>query len=251
MAWSTREVAVLAGTTVSTVRHYHRHGLVAEPRRGSNGYKHYGARELVELLRVRRLAALGVPLAQIGAVRAGGPSTAHVLREVDARLAAGIERRQQARTDLAVALQQHGAVDAPTGFADLAARLSEQDLSILHVCARLYDDTAMTDLRSMVQVDDETAAEIGRAFETLAPDADRAARERLAERLAPALVRQVASHGWLADPGRRRSRDSRAARHTFMAALSAFCSPSQLDVLVRAVLSAQVLLAEREWSAAG
>jgi DNA-binding transcriptional MerR regulator len=33
MAWSTRELAELASTTVNTIRHYHRLGLLAEPER--------------------------------------------------------------------------------------------------------------------------------------------------------------------------------------------------------------------------
>ena len=42
MAWSTRELAGLAGTTVNTIRHYHRLGLLDEPERRYNGYKQYG-----------------------------------------------------------------------------------------------------------------------------------------------------------------------------------------------------------------
>jgi DNA-binding transcriptional MerR regulator len=33
MAWSTRELAELAGTTVNTIRHYHRGGPLAAPGR--------------------------------------------------------------------------------------------------------------------------------------------------------------------------------------------------------------------------
>ncbi len=47
MTWSTRELATLAGTTVNTVRHYHRVGLLDEPQRMSNGYKQYGVAHLV------------------------------------------------------------------------------------------------------------------------------------------------------------------------------------------------------------
>jgi DNA-binding transcriptional MerR regulator len=47
VAWSTRELAELAGTTVNTVRHYHRIGLLDEPERRNNGYKEYGVPHLV------------------------------------------------------------------------------------------------------------------------------------------------------------------------------------------------------------
>ena len=65
MAWSTREIAELAGTTVNTVRHYHQVGLLEQPDRMSNGYKQYQVRHLVRLLKIRRLRDLDVPLDQI------------------------------------------------------------------------------------------------------------------------------------------------------------------------------------------
>ncbi|WP_328818295.1 helix-turn-helix domain-containing protein [Nonomuraea cypriaca] len=88
MAWSTRELAELAGTTVNTIRHYHRLGLLDEPERRYNGYKQYGVQDLVRLLRLRRLVELGMPLAQIGEVGAGGDSTPDALRQLDTELAA-------------------------------------------------------------------------------------------------------------------------------------------------------------------
>jgi DNA-binding transcriptional MerR regulator len=44
MAGSTRELAEFAGITVNTIRHYHRLGLLDEPKRRYNGYKQYGVR---------------------------------------------------------------------------------------------------------------------------------------------------------------------------------------------------------------
>ncbi|NUT51860.1 MAG: MerR family transcriptional regulator [Saccharothrix sp.] len=60
------QAAAIAGVTVKTVRHYHRHGLVDEPRRDSSGYRRYGSADLLRLTRVRTLAAAGVPLAEVG-----------------------------------------------------------------------------------------------------------------------------------------------------------------------------------------
>lgn len=54
------ELATLAGTTVRTVRHYHAEGLLAEPARDASGYRRYGAGDLIQLLRIRRLRELGV-----------------------------------------------------------------------------------------------------------------------------------------------------------------------------------------------
>ena len=71
---SVGEVARLAGVTTRTVRHYHSIGLIAEPPRDTSGYRRYGAHEVVALVRIVRLRALGMPLPQIAArVGAGEP----------------------------------------------------------------------------------------------------------------------------------------------------------------------------------
>ncbi|GAB3458318.1 MerR family transcriptional regulator [Actinophytocola sediminis] len=51
---------------MKAVRHYHRHGLLAEPRRDSSGYRRYGSADLLRLVQIRTLAAAGVPLAEVG-----------------------------------------------------------------------------------------------------------------------------------------------------------------------------------------
>lgn len=56
------EVARLAGVTVRTLRHYHQLGVLDEPERSHNGYRTYTVDDLVRVLRIRRLAALGIPL---------------------------------------------------------------------------------------------------------------------------------------------------------------------------------------------
>lgn len=73
VAWSTSELATLAGTTVNTIRHYHRLGLLEEPDRRHNGYKQYEMVDLVRLLHIRRLVELGVPLSRIKEPSAGSP----------------------------------------------------------------------------------------------------------------------------------------------------------------------------------
>jgi DNA-binding transcriptional MerR regulator len=47
------------------VRYYHSIGLVPEPPRDDSGYRRYGGKEVIELVRVARLRALGMPLPQI------------------------------------------------------------------------------------------------------------------------------------------------------------------------------------------
>jgi DNA-binding transcriptional MerR regulator len=65
MAWSTREIAQLAGTTVRAVRYYHQVGLLKEPLRCRNGDEQDGVNHLVRTVRIRRLTELGFSLEQI------------------------------------------------------------------------------------------------------------------------------------------------------------------------------------------
>jgi DNA-binding transcriptional MerR regulator len=59
------KVAEVVGLTPRAVRYYHSIGLVPEPPRDGSGYRRYGGKEVVELARVARLRALGMPLPQI------------------------------------------------------------------------------------------------------------------------------------------------------------------------------------------
>ena len=238
MAWSTRELAELAGTTVNTIRHYHRLGLLDEPERRYNGYKQYGVRDLVRLLRIRRLAALGVPLSQIGEVGARSQSTPDKLRELDAELAANIERLQQARADIAAILRDEAPADAPAGFESVASQLSESDSSIIHIYSQLYDADAMADLRRMVEVD-AGAGTLGKEIDALPADADEATRQRLAERLAPTLMQNLIDYPWLRDPAKHLSKSERLTQRTFVEAVVELYNPAQLDVFSRAGLLAE------------
>jgi DNA-binding transcriptional MerR regulator len=232
-SWSTRELAELAGTTVNTVRHYHRIGLLDEPERRYNGYKKYGVRDLVALLRIRRLAELGVPLSRIAEVSRGSDHAPETLRELDAELAADIERLERARADIAVILSEEAPPDAPAGFAAVASHLSESDSAIIHVYSRIYDEGAMADLRNMVEVDAE-ADEVSREIDSLPADADDATRRRLAELLAPTIAQNIVDYPWLTDPVQRMSKNRSRARQTFVAAVEELYNPAQLDVFARA-----------------
>jgi DNA-binding transcriptional MerR regulator len=231
MAWSTRELAGLAGTTVNSIRHYHRLGLLNEPERRYNGYKEYEVPDLVRLLRIRRLVNLGVPLSQIGEVSPSTEITPDTLRDVDAGLAANIEDLQRARADIAAVLRDDAPADAPAGFASVASRLSEADSSIIHIYSQVYDADALADLRDMVETHDDA---IGDELNSLPPDADDATKQRLAEQLAPALAQNLIDYPWLSDPMSRLSNTKRITEQTFVEAVVALYSPVQLDVLARA-----------------
>lgn len=59
------EIARLLGVTPKTVRHYHKLGLLPEPKRSESGYRLYSTADLFHLRRIRRLQSLGLSLLQI------------------------------------------------------------------------------------------------------------------------------------------------------------------------------------------
>ncbi|MEV0245923.1 MerR family transcriptional regulator [Nocardia sp. NPDC050712] len=95
------QAAAFVGVTIKTVRHYHKHGLVAEPERDSSGYRRYGSADLLRLVQVRTLAAAGVPLAEIGPLLdADAAGFAAALSDVERDLTARIEELTRRRDTL-------------------------------------------------------------------------------------------------------------------------------------------------------
>lgn len=235
MPWSTSQLAELAGTTVNTVRHYHRVGLLEEPERRYNGYKQYEVRHLVNLLRIRRLADLGVPLSQIDQVRSGDETTPDTLRALDAELRNTGERLQKARSEIAALLRTRAPADTPPGFESVASRLSEADTAMIHIYAQMYDQGALDDIREMTEADDvQLAAEV----DGLPADADDETRQDLITRLAPTIARNLVDYPWLSDPASRVTGGRHGAAETFVDAVIELYNPAQLDVLGRASLLA-------------
>ncbi len=86
-------LAAWAGTTPRAVRHYHRTGVLPEPARTAGGYRSYDLADLARLLRVRRLVALGLPLARVAEVL-GDDEAPERLRDVLQALDADLERQE-------------------------------------------------------------------------------------------------------------------------------------------------------------
>lgn len=56
------QLAAHVGVTIRAIRHYHHRGLLAEPARDLSGYRRYGAKAVIDLIRIKTLSDAGVPL---------------------------------------------------------------------------------------------------------------------------------------------------------------------------------------------
>ncbi|GAB3711962.1 MerR family transcriptional regulator [Mariniluteicoccus flavus] len=96
------QLADYVGVSVRTIRHYHQIGLLPEPERDASGYRRYGSDDAVRLVRIRGLAAAGVPLQRVGELLAAEPEEfAAAIAEVDSALVARIAELEDHRRRLA------------------------------------------------------------------------------------------------------------------------------------------------------
>jgi DNA-binding transcriptional MerR regulator len=96
------ELASYAGVTVRAVRHYHARGLLPEPERDHSGYRRYGTDTVLELIKIRTLAAAGVPLARVRELlRADEEEFAAAVADIDEKLRGEIRERQRHRERIA------------------------------------------------------------------------------------------------------------------------------------------------------
>ena len=217
------EVAKLAGVSVRTLRHYHNLGLLPEPPRSDNGYRDYTATDVARVLRIKRLASLGFPLARIGTVleemdapkadpntgsttTGTAPSPMSALEELDCELALEIERLQEQRRTIAALRAENLDPDLPVRFSrvlrmlpgvDTLADASPADRTALIVAGHLYDDDELGELErvieciaseNLVQALEQLDERLG-ALTADAPETERAALvEESLEALAPVIA---------------------------------------------------------------
>lgn len=233
MAWSTREIAELAGTSLRAVRHYHEVGLLEEPERRANGYKQYGVAHLIRVLRIKRLTDLGFSLAQIAAMGEAEDHPAEALRSLDAELAATIDRLQRARIELGLLLRQSAPTDLPPEFAKAAAeaQLNETDRSFAVVMSRVLGPQHLRAYADMLQ--DNPADQTLPEFDELPADADEQTRQDLAERMAPSVRALNDKHPGLNAPPSDAPHSPQFVGRTVVKALQELYNPAQLDVIRR------------------
>lgn len=178
------ELARLAGVTVRTLRHYHQVGVLAEPGRRRNGYRDYDVHDLIRVLRIRRLASLGIPLERMPPLLDDAPAEGGVdLDELDAELAARIARLTEQRALIARLRDADGAPDLPPELAPFLAVFAagsspelarvDRDQSIL--LAHLAGDEGMPEIvRFYGRIADDALVPVmqslGERFDRLGPD---------------------------------------------------------------------------------
>lgn len=215
MAWSVREIAELAGTSLRAVRQYHEIGLLEEPERRANGYKQYGVTHLVRVLRIKRLSDLGFSLAQVAAMGDVQDHPTEALRPIDAVPAATIKGLQRARVELGLILHQAVPTDHPSDFA-----LAEAE------APNLPADPAASD------------------FDHLLADAGEPTRQDIAEQLVPTFAPSMPNtrkcrtptptpHAGQALPNRQPTRPSTTSTTPRSSTCSAACSHSWAERTTR------------------
>ncbi|AZI59302.1 MerR family transcriptional regulator [Nakamurella antarctica] len=128
------ELAKIAGVSTRAIRHYHSVGVLPEPARRSNGYREYGSKDLLSLVRLVRLAQLGLTLDQIR--DALDEQTGHEIRnifiEIVTDLDAQINELTRRRRSIAEVLSRDVDLVSSPAMASLLDRLrgvvGDQDL---------------------------------------------------------------------------------------------------------------------------
>lgn len=192
------ELAELAGVTVRTLRHYHQIGLLAEPSRSVGGYRRYGVGDLVRLLRITRLAALGLPLSALPAVLEDPAVAEEMFDELDREAADDIDRLVRRRADIAELRRSGAPADLPptmsslrSGFAaalpeDMSRFEHEQLILAGHLLGK-DDPAALAAVFSTPEGDESALTALTSRFYALTADTSAEDEDALVEQLATHL----------------------------------------------------------------
>lgn len=206
------ELAKLAGVSVRTLRHYHAIGLLPEPPRRENGYRDYGADELVRVLRIKRLAALGFSLSSIGEVldetdrnlaSASESNADAALDELDRELALQIERLEEQRRTIALLKREQLDPELPVRFARVvkplmdgqraASAVTRADHATMLLAGHLYSEEDLAELERVVTAIEELGLmeqihHLQKRTDELAADASLDEQDALVEDIETAMV---------------------------------------------------------------
>lgn len=229
MAWSTRQLADLAATTVKAVRYYHDIGVLDLPERATNGYKQYEVPHLVRLLQIKRLSDLGVPLSEVAAMERIDDDPDGALRVLDSELEETIARLTRIRAELAVILRHRAPAYLPPEFASMADELNERQRSLLMVYSTVLSEKSLELFRKLINDPKPTDLE----FEALPADADDATIMDLARRMRPEVLDVRVQSPWVLDLTADAPRGREMAEKTMAEAMMQLYNPAQLRLLGR------------------
>lgn len=117
------EFARLAGVTQRALRHWRKLGLLSDVGVSENGYFDYTVRDLVKVLRIKNLSALGFSLAQVKEMLAENGDDAQAIAALDASLAEQIAELTAQRQMLALLALYDLPAETPLNFVRLIALL--------------------------------------------------------------------------------------------------------------------------------
>lgn len=229
MSWSTRQLAELAGVTVKAIQHYHQLGLLDEPPRSLNGYKHYGGADLVSLLRIRKLTERGFRLSEIAEM----DDTRHQdsIRDLDSHLRAEVERLTALRQELSALLEHGSPPETPAGFVTVSEGLSVNQRKLLVVYERFFSAEVVSSLERMLLDRTEEERQIDDDFDQLPGDAGDPEINQLAKRMVPMIQRLRRERPWPADPLEDSPQGPGAAGNALAHTLVEIYHPAQIRVL--------------------
>ncbi|MFN3867336.1 MAG: MerR family transcriptional regulator, partial [Demequina sp.] len=188
------ELATLAGVSVRALRHYHHIGILDEPTRNASGYRDYGVHDLVQVLRIKRLAALGLPLQTLPTLlHSPDDNSDSVLEQLDLELQAKIDSLSAQRAVIARIRREHSAPDLPPELArslsafataGLSPRFARLDREQAILLAHLVDESGLASIAALY---DQLAepdriqaySALNSRFDALAPETDAATIESL------------------------------------------------------------------------
>ncbi len=183
------ELAKLAGVTQRSLRHYRNIGLLREPQRNGNGYCDYRMQDLVRVLRIKNLTALGFSLEKTALILesldgVNKDAAVDYLDELDRELMKQIEQIEQKRNIITRLKKNPAGADVPADSARLITRLVDEEHPPEHIgverglivlATHLIDEDDMHEIADLVDVASKEeyrklSSDINKWFFTLTPE---------------------------------------------------------------------------------
>lgn len=159
MELKSKQLADLVGVSVRTLRYYHQIGLLDEPRRTSSGYRLYDVDHVLQLLRIKRLANLGLSLDTVKTLLGdlGDRGSRDVLERLDHDLERQIQVLEGKRRTVRAILESGTPLDVLPEFAEYTDTIAnngtgEIDKLLLEVIGGIGHPEEIRALRELMRL---------------------------------------------------------------------------------------------------